>query len=247
MTTAEASPRQTPYLLFMLVVSVVAIVTLAAERLLVLSPDQRVVFELFDWAVCAIFLADFVYCLLTAPNRVKYLVTWGWLDLLSAVPSVAALRLVRSVRIVRIVRVLRVLRVGRVLFRSLAERRSAAGLASLALIVLVVLLVSSVAILQVEQGPEARIATAEDAVWWSVTTMTTVGYGDLVPTTTEGRLVAGILMITGVGLFGALSGLLAAWFVAPSDTRRLEEIEALRRELKALKDSVERVSGTFEG
>ena len=60
-----------------------------------------------------------------------------------------------------------------------------------------------------------HITTAEDALWWAMTTITTVGYGDRYPTTTEGRLVAVGLMAVGVGLFGTLSGLAASWFTQP--------------------------------
>ncbi len=239
MTQTDARVRQAPYLLFILFLSVLALVALLLERVMALSPEQVRVFAAFDLAVCVIFLFDFLLNLWMAPSRWRYFVTWGWLDLLSAVPMVAALRLARSARIVRIVRALRALRVARVLTRSLAERRGAASLASVGVIVLAVLFIASVAILQVEQGPEANIANAEDAVWWSLTTMTTVGYGDRFPVTTEGRLVAGLLMVAGVGLFGALSGFLAAWFVAPGDDRRQGELEALRAEMAEVRRLLE--------
>jgi len=58
----------------------------------------------------------------------------------------------------------------------------------------------------------ANIKTAGDAIWWSVATITTVGYGDVYPVTTEGRTLAMILMISGIGLFGILSGLAASFF-----------------------------------
>ena len=63
------------------------------------------------------------------------------------------------------------------------------------------LLFSSIAILQVETDPNSNIKTAEDAIWWSYVTITTVGYGDKYPVTTEGRIIAVILMTVGVGLF----------------------------------------------
>jgi voltage-gated potassium channel len=52
-------------------------------------------------------------------------------------------------------------------------------------------------------------------LWWSITTITTVGYVDRYPVTSEGRLVAVVLMVVGVGLFGALSGMAASWFMEP--------------------------------
>jgi voltage-gated potassium channel len=71
-------------------------------------------------------------------------------------------------------------------------------------------LFSSIAILQFETTAESNIKTAEDAIWWSYTTLTTVGYGDKYPVTTEGRLIAMILMTTGVGLCGTFAGYIAS-------------------------------------
>lgn len=77
-----------------------------------------------------------------------------------------------------------------------------------------VLLVSSLAILDAEQGEAAaQITTFGDAMWWSVVTASTVGYGDLVPQTPAGQLIAAMLMFAGIGLVGLVSGSLASWFV----------------------------------
>src|SRR3972149_6773059 len=70
-------------------------------------------------------------------------------------------------------------------------------------------------VLHFEDVPEANIKGPEDAVWWAFVTMTTVGYGDRFPVTSEGRLAGALLMVAGVGLFGTFSGFVAAWFLAP--------------------------------
>jgi voltage-gated potassium channel len=81
----------------------------------------------------------------------------------------------------------------------------------------------SIAILQVEHDPNSNIKTAEDAIWWAFVTITTVGYGDKYPVTTEGRIIAGFLMITGVGLFGTFTGFIASWFLEPGKSKESEE------------------------
>ena len=73
---------------------------------------------------------------------------------------------------------------------------------------------SSIAILQVEDTTNSNIKTAEDAIWWAYVTVTTVGYGDKFPVTTEGRIIAAALMTVGVGLFGTFTGFLASYFVS---------------------------------
>jgi voltage-gated potassium channel len=72
----------------------------------------------------------------------------------------------------------------------------------------------SLAILDAEQdAPHANITTFGDALWWAATTVTTVGYGDRFPVTTQGRFIAVALMAVGIGLVGAVTAAVAAWMV----------------------------------
>jgi voltage-gated potassium channel len=98
---------------------------------------------------------------------------------------------------------------------ALTSRRRESAAWGAMFIAIVVLFAASMAILEFERV-DGNIKNAEDAVWWSVTTITTVGYGDRYPVTTEGRLVAVALMVVGVGLFGTLSGAAASWFIQPA-------------------------------
>ena len=84
---------------------------------------------------------------------------------------------------------------------------------------------------------DAQIRTFGDALWWAVTTILTIGYGDRVPVTTEGRFVAVGLMISGVLLFGAVTASFATWLI---DRVRIEEEEsqtATRHDLLAVHDA----------
>ena len=99
---------------------------------------------------------------------------------------------------------------------------------SVSLFAILMVIFSSIAILQVEDSPESNIKTAEDAVWFSYVTITTVGYGDKYPVTTEGRIIAAVLMTTGVGLFGIFTGFVASWFV--EDKREESEKEDYEKE-----------------
>jgi len=100
--------------------------------------------------------------------------------------------------------------------------------------------VCSIAVLHFETTRDANIRTAEDAVWWSFATITTVGYGDRYPVTSEGRFVAVILMCAGVGLFGTLSGFLATWFLGHRHDDHESDLAALRKEISALREMIER-------
>jgi voltage-gated potassium channel len=105
---------------------------------------------------------------------------------------------------------------------------------------------SSLAILDAERGqPHSNINTFGDALWWAMTTVTTVGYGDLSPVTTEGRIVAVALMIGGITLLGTVTATLASWIVqrvseedTASQTATAIELDSLREEIKRLAQSI---------
>ncbi|WP_406171822.1 potassium channel family protein [Streptomyces sp. NBC_00996] len=107
------------------------------------------------------------------------------------------------------------------------------------------LFLSSLTILDVERrNPDATITSFGDALWWSVTTVTTVGYGDLYPTTTEGRLIAIALMVGGIALAGLVTATLASWFMdrfselRATEAQTSSEISALTEEVRRLRDEL---------
>ena len=118
------------------------------------------------------------------------------------------------------------------------EGREQSAFFTSVLLTFLVLISCSIAILEFERESGGNITTAQDAMWWAVSTMTTVGYGDKYPITSEGRLIAVFLMTAGVGTFGVLAGLIASWFLSPvaeEADRDREEIKELLLELKAMK------------
>jgi len=237
----ELNPRKAPYLVFMLTLSVFAILAMAVGALAPLSPESRTVLEYADIALCAAFFCDFVITLARSEHRIQYFVRWGWLDLLSSIPAIDALRWARAGRIVRIVRVLRAIKAARIVSVFLLERRAqstalVAGAASLLLVVF-----ASAAVLQFESSSSANIKTAEDALWWATVTVTTVGYGDRFPISTEGRVIGVLLMAAGIALLGTLSGLAAAWFVGPNrEEVSPTELQRLSEEVRLLREQLNR-------
>jgi voltage-gated potassium channel len=206
--------RWAGYQLFVLVLCVYAIAALALHAILPANGPGRDFLDTVDYVVCGIFFIDFLVSLATSPNRTRYFVTWGWLDLLSSVPALPVARLGRVARLLRIFRLIRGIRATKIFVSLLMARRAENAFLAASLVALLMLVCCGSAILHFEAGhPGANICTAEDALWWGVTTLTTVGYGDRFPVTTEGRIVAAVLMIAGLGLFGTLSGFVAAWFL----------------------------------
>lgn len=235
------------YELGMLALSLFAIGVLAVRATMALDPDAAQVLEYADYAICIAFLGDFLWSLWHTQNRLRYMLTWGWLDLLSSIPTFEALRWGRLGRVLRVIRIVRGLKASRLLAMMILRRRAesvilAAGLAACMLVVF-----CSVAILTFETASSSNIRTAEDSLWWAFATITTVGYGDYYPVTSEGRLIASILMFAGVGLVGTFSAFLASWFLSAEEEEPVDRFEAVVTELSKLRSEVATLSQIVSG
>jgi voltage-gated potassium channel len=112
-----------------------------------------------------------------------------------------------------------------------------------------IVLMASLAILDAERGGPGPIQHFGDAVWWSLATITTVGYGDMYPVTTEGRFIAVGLMFCGIGVLGVVTGSFASWLVERVDdieedleegmTANTSDVRALHEEVLRLRVAVE--------
>jgi voltage-gated potassium channel len=224
-----------PYQLFMLTLCVWALLVLGTSTFVHWSDSTRLICAYADDVVCGLFFIDFLYTFACAKHKRKYLATWGWIDLLSSIPTVDALRWGRTARLMRMLRVLRGVKSARALTHFVVGRRAESAFLASVLVTLLLLVSGSIAILEFEVPGGGNIANAEDAMWWAISTMTTVGYGDRYPITSEGRIVAVFLMAAGVGLFGTMSGAVASWFLSPAAEEAdvdLAEIKELLMELR---------------
>jgi voltage-gated potassium channel len=210
------------YQLFMLALCVYAILALAVERFFTISAGTRELLDYSDIGVCVLFGIDFLVSLATAKSRWRHVMTWGWIDLLSSIPTISPLRIGRAARIMRIFRVSRGVRATKVLSSFVLERRAEDTLLAVALISFLLMILASASVLHFETLPESNIKSADDALWWAYSTMATVGYGDRVPVTWEGRLIGALLMTAGVGVFGTFSGFVASWFPVAWPKRNLD-------------------------
>jgi voltage-gated potassium channel len=224
-----------PYQLFMFGLGIYVLIALAAQTLLPLSESTSAILDHIDNLVCLIFFADFFINLYLAPSKLQYL-KWGWIDLVSSIPMVDALRAGRIARMIRILRAFRGIRSARFVAEHLVRCRADGAFFGVALLSILLVLFSSIAILQVETAPESNIHSPQDALWWAYATITTVGYGDKYPVTPEGRLIAAVLMTAGVGLFGSFTGLIASWVLKPTrkDTEQDSELSRLREQVAAI-------------
>jgi voltage-gated potassium channel len=176
-----------------------------------------------SWITWAMFAVDIAVRLLLADQRLRYL-AHHWYDVV-----VLALPLLRPLRLLRLIPLLSVLnRRARVRLRGRLAIYVAGGASLLAFC-------AALAVLDAERSnPDANITDFGDAIWWAITTMSTVGYGDRYPITGIGRLVAFGLMIGGIALLGTVTATLASWLVetVAAEKEQAEDLQAVVRRLE---------------
>jgi voltage-gated potassium channel len=233
--SARAEENDTVYELFIAVLAIFSLLMLAAYYLLPVTEATKEALLWVDLLISLIFLADFFRSLRRAPDKWAYL-KWGWLDFLGSIPLILPLHLARLWRLIRAWRILR--QEGwRQVGEDLDQNRAKSAALLMALLVIVVLPTATVAVLGFESDvPEANIQSGNDALWWSIVTMSTVGYGDFYPSTAGGRLAALTLMTVGIGIYGVLTSYLAQLFLPQSDDEdaRSYDPDGIKAELEAV-------------
>jgi voltage-gated potassium channel len=199
--------------LIIVVLSVYVLAALLLDTFFTLPPNIHELFQIIDDGICLIFLYDFFFRLYKSENKLSFM-KWGWIDLISSIPSLPFVRFGRLFRLIRLFRILRAFRSIKVLSQHVFRNRAQGTMSAVAIITFLVVIFSSISILMVEKDAACNIKTAEDAIWWALVTVTTVGYGDKFPITTEGRVIGVALMFVGVGLFGTFTAYVASWFTA---------------------------------
>jgi voltage-gated potassium channel len=195
--------------LLIIVLSIYVLGALVAETFFTLSHETSRVLSMLDNVICIFFLTDFCVRFYKAESKLKFM-KWGWIDLIASIPTFGA---GRGLRLIRLIRILRAFRSITHIVNFIFQNRKHGTFTTVCLLSVLLIIFSSIAILQVENTPNGNIKTAEDAIWWSYVTITTVGYGDKFPVTTGGRIIAAVLMTAGVGLFGTFTGLVSSWFM----------------------------------
>ncbi|WP_205834727.1 ion transporter [Microbacterium salsuginis] len=208
--------KNTAYEIFIGILSILSIVNLVLMYALASDPALQLVLSVMNGLFSVIFLGDFIYRISTAPSATHYFFRgFGWADLLASLPF-AQLKILRIFRLLRVYRLMRDLG-PRTVWTTLIHDRANSALMTLLLMGILVLQFGSLAILAVEEDAEgSNIASASDALWYTVVTISTVGYGDQFPVTNAGRLIGALIIIVGVGIFGTFTGYLANLFLGPS-------------------------------
>jgi voltage-gated potassium channel len=246
--TRTAEEPNELYELFIGILTLFALGVMVVELLASAGPVIEVLSGI-DALLCLLFVADFARSLRRAPVKRAYLWPYGVVDLLGSVPGVGPLALLRLFRLSRLSRATRSLQGEgpRHIVRQFVRRRSEAALYVIVLSSLAVLTIGSLLVASVEPSvAHSNIKTGGDAFWWAFVTITTVGYGDRFPVTPEGRIVGGMTMLLGIGVFAVFTGYLSGAFLggrspdtrSASDQTTAAELVALRAEVGALREAL---------
>jgi voltage-gated potassium channel len=166
------------------------------------STSQQSILDGVQWVSWVAFAADLVIGIYKAPNRTQYLKKHPLEILAVILPFLRPLRLLRFISF------------GTLVFEKVNLGKSIAISFKVIVTALFLTYLAGVEITMAERGePGATIQSVGDGFWWAITTLTTVGYGDIYPTTTQGRFIAVGLMVSGICVLGVISATVAAWFV----------------------------------
>ena len=194
------------------------------------SDAEKTLFRTLDIFIWALFAADFALKFIITTDKLAFL-RRNWLEAL-----VVLVPFIRPLRIIRII-----------LFGARAiraTRRRMVNVDFLLVYAIGIVVVAATIVTGVERGHDS-IDSFTDALWWSVVTATTVGYGDMTPVTPVGRGMAVLLMLVGIGLFGGITANFASTIFRTDDNveanteNLLSEVRALRGEVEALRNSVD--------
>lgn len=181
-----------------------------------------------------IFIADLAIRAILAPRTLAYLVHHPVDVIAVAIPAF------------RVLRVLRVLTAGQWLISRGSRLRFGRTATAVVIAVIFVMYLSSLAVLNAERGaPGAKIVDFPDALWWSIVTMSTVGYGEYYPVTTNGRIIAAGVMVVGISLLGLVGASLASSVISRLSGQALQgqgevraQVQALTKEIAALRQEL---------
>jgi voltage-gated potassium channel Kch len=223
MTPASSELKNTNYEIFIGMLSVLSIFNIVLMYAYLQDGNMQNVLSVMNALLSGVFMADFVYRISTARLKSGYFFRqYGWADLLASLP-IAQLKVLRLFRLVRVYRLLREIGPKNVI-HSLVEDRAGSALYVLLTAGILVLEFGSLAMLGLEQyAPHANITTASDSLWYTIVTISTVGYGDQYPVTQAGRLLGALIILVGVGIFGTFTGYLANFFLAPSKKKAADK------------------------
>ncbi|MFA6072558.1 MAG: ion channel [Candidatus Woesearchaeota archaeon] len=192
---------------------------------------------LVDTAVCIVFLFEFFYFLFRAKNKWSY-TKINFLDFLASLPFLLIFGFFSKLAILNIFKMIRGLKSILKIYEFIGKNK-VTPLKKIIIIFVLLIIYFSMSIIYFERQTNPNLNSFEDGLWWAVTTVTTVGYGDSIPITGLGKFVAILLMIIGVGITSAFGAVLVSFLLKPAQIKLQKEEELLLQEEETLQKEEE--------
>jgi voltage-gated potassium channel len=192
-----------------------------------LSAQEQATFLILDYFIWALFAVDLIVKATISPRRFAYL-RRHWLEVL--------------VVVIPFFRPLRILRIFVFGSRAWVGMRRLVNVDFLLVYGVGLVIIAATVVASVEGGEGASIHSFADALWWAVVTITTVGYGDMVPVTLVGRAVAFVLMLGGIAFFSGMTANLASFLIKSKDSQK-DEMARLVKEIDGLRQDMAKLHG----
>lgn len=216
------------YNVLITILAILSIVIVLLDLCNVINITQQP-FNIIDMVILIIFTIDYALRFLFSKNR-KAFFKDNIFDLIAIIPFNSLFSAFRAFRIFRILKLTKIAKISRIVritaFLGILKHRISDILKTNGFIYVLyanitLISISSVTMMFVENR------SFGDALWWSIVTCTTVGYGDISPSTAIGRVIAIILMIFGIGLIGMLTGAITTYFTSKHPADRYEDNDKL--------------------
>ncbi len=215
----------------------VSLVSMGAQTFYKQSPETYLWLNALDNFICVFFLADWFNKLFKSESKKQFL-KWGWIDFLLSIPATPgawaayphALRFARCSRSLKYI------------VDFFSKHHQTNKFADCCIFCIAFIFFSAIAVFNCEKHVEgANIKNMSDSIWWTMATITTIGYGDRFPVSDIGRVVGGIVMIGGVGLYASFTGFVVSKFITDD---RIDKILKENIEIKELLLSLKKVEET---
>lgn len=213
-TETKAGKRFDVFLLWVILISVVVVMLESIPS--VGSRFFRLFFAI-EWILTIIFTVEYFLRIWISPRPIKYIFSfWGAIDFLSILPSYLGLLfvgyhyliIVRVFRLLRVFRILKLARFNRESLLLLHALRLSMHKLSVFLVAVITIVVFMGTLMYVVEGGEKGFTSIPQSIYWAIVTVTTVGYGDMVPVTILGKFISSIVMIIGYAIIAVPTGIL---------------------------------------
>lgn len=198
---------------------VISVLAFAAVILAIvdLSEGLRPWQQMLDRGILSVFVLDYVVRLHAAKNK-KEFVCHNICDLIAILPFHTVFRAFKIAKMGRFIKLVKIPRIFAFLYRPLKKSKAFFNTNGFKYVVFVtaILIVAGGILIHFAEG-----MTLADGIWWSFVTATTVGYGDISPSTFYGRIIAMVLMLVGIGLIGTVTSTLTSYFLDAARQKKL--------------------------